>query len=276
MSIIVDGKTIAQNIFEEVRGDIVALGRKPKLSAILVGNNPASISFLNEKRKKCEEVGIEFTLYQYGERISTAKLRMRIARFRKEKKPDAIIVQLPLPPHVNTQYILDAIPPDEDVDVLSSRAKGLMAGGKSRILPPTAAAVLKILELHAIPLQDLHTVIIGLGPLVGRPLLTLLADKVASITAVHAQTPAIARFTSQADLLIAGTGQAGLIGGDMVKEGVIALDAGYSRMDGKVRGDLAYESVAQKAKLITPVPGGIGPITVAMLLKNVVTLALGQ
>ncbi|MDP3963580.1 MAG: bifunctional 5,10-methylenetetrahydrofolate dehydrogenase/5,10-methenyltetrahydrofolate cyclohydrolase [bacterium] len=273
MPIIIDGKSIAADILAEAKSGIAALGRKPRLAAILIGNDPASISFLNEKRKKSEAVGIEFMLYRYDDRISTTQVRARIAKLRKEKKPDAIIIQLPLPEHLNTQYVLDAVPPDEDVDGLSSRARGLLATEKSLILPPTAAAVLHILQVQAIALGDLHAVIVGLGPLVGKPLLTLLANKVASVTAVHAGTPAIDRFTKEADLLIVGTGQAGLIDGSMVKEGVIALDAGYSSIDGKISGDLVYGSVAQKARLITPVPGGIGPITVAMLLKNVVTLA---
>lgn len=271
--IIVDGKKLSSEILANIREDISTLKIKPKLFAILVGSNPASVSYLGEKRKKCEEAGIEFTLYNFTEAITTTQLRSRIAKIRKEKKPTAIIVQLPLPPQINTQYILDAIPPEEDVDVLSSRAQGLLATGKSKVLPPTAAAVLHIIETCNLQLEILHVVLVGIGTLVGKPLLTLFADKAASITVVRSKTENMPYFTQKADVLITGVGKPNLITGNMVKEGVVALDAGYAKIDGKVAGDLDFNSVAKKASIITPVPGGVGPLTVAMLIKNVVTLA---
>ncbi|MDO8558533.1 MAG: bifunctional 5,10-methylenetetrahydrofolate dehydrogenase/5,10-methenyltetrahydrofolate cyclohydrolase [bacterium] len=273
MPIIVDGKKIAAGILARLREEISLLQVKPHLAAVLVGNDPASISFLNEKKKKCDEIGIEFTLYRFDETITTTNLRKKIHDIRGSKGIKAVVIQLPLPPQVNTQYILDAVRPEEDVDALSSRARGLLATGKSKVLPPTAEAVLNILETYQIDLSRSHVVLVGLGALVGKPLLNLLADKAASLGVVHAGTPDITRFTKDADIVIAGTGRPGLIGADMVKDGVVALDAGYSRIDGKVSGDIQFEEVSKKARLITPVPGGIGPITVAMLMKNVLILA---
>ncbi len=273
MPIIVDGKKIAGVILSQVREEILLLKKKPRLVAVLVGDDASSISFLNEKKKKCEEVGIEFTLLRFDRAITTTKLRKKISEIRASRSSSSIIIQLPLPEHINTQYILDAVRPEEDVDALSSRARGLLATGKSKVLPPTTEAILNILETYQIELSRLHVVLVGLGALVGKPLLNLLAEKVASLSVVHAGTPDIARFTKEADVLITGAGSPGLIGADMVKEGVVALDAGYSRIDGRVVGDIRFEEVSKKARLITPVPGGIGPITVAMLLKNVVTLA---
>lgn len=270
---IVDGKKIAAEILAEAKKDIAAFAKKPTLFGILVGNDPASVSFLNEKRKKCEEVDIPFVLHHYPETITTTQLRKKIRDIRKKRGTKSFVIQLPLPPHINMQYILDAIPPEEDVDVLSSRARGLLATGKSRVLPPTAAAILHILATYNLKPETLHVVLVGLGALVGKPLATLLAERVASLTTVHSATPDIVRFTREADVLIAGTGEPGLITGDMVKAGVVALDAGYSRIDGKVSGDLDFEGVAKKASLITPVPGGIGPVTVAVVVQNVVTLA---
>jgi methylenetetrahydrofolate dehydrogenase (NADP+) / methenyltetrahydrofolate cyclohydrolase len=272
MPIVVDGKKIAADILAEVRAEVAKMRQKPELTAILVGNDAASISYLNQKRKRCEEVGIGFTLLTFPEDITTSKLRKYIYKARSKGGHKAIILQLPLPSRINTQYILDSVMPSEDADVLSSRSKGLLVACKSPVIPPTAAAVLEILQVHNISLAA-HCVIVGMGLLVGKPLSWLLADKTASLALIHSKTPDIARFTKEADILIAGTGQPGLISGDMVKSGVVAMDAGYSKMDAKVVGDIDFDSVAPKASLITPVPGGIGPVTVAMLLKNVVTLA---
>jgi len=282
MATIVDGKKISIEILAEVREELLAMRVKPKLFAVLVGEDPASISFLNEKRKKCEEVGITFQLNRYPVDITTSQLRKAIHALRQKRGAKSIIVQLPLPAHLNTQYILDAVPPEEDADMLSSRSRGLLATEKAKVLPPTAAAILRVLEVHGFmekgadgrtSLASMHCVILGLGTLVGKPLLQLLADKVSSVTACHAGTPDIAKFTKDADLVISGVGKPGLVAGGMVRDGVVALDAGYSRMGGKVAGDMDFEGVAGKASLITPVPGGIGPVTVAMLIKNIVTLA---
>jgi methylenetetrahydrofolate dehydrogenase (NADP+)/methenyltetrahydrofolate cyclohydrolase len=273
MPIIVDGKKIAQGISEDAKNRLDVLRYKPKLAEVLVGDNAASLSFLDVKRKACEKLGMEFVLHRFPETITTSQLRKRICEIRKKGGLKSVIVQLPLPQHINTQYILDAIPPEEDVDVLSSRARGLLATGKAKILPPTAGAVLEILRVHEVSLAGAHAVIVGLGALVGKPLMYLLADKVGSMALVHSSTPDAAHFTREADILITGAGQARLITGDMIKEGVVALDAGYSRIDGKVSGDLDYESVLPKARIITPVPGGIGPVTVAMLCANAITLA---
>lgn len=270
--IIVDGKKLAADIFEKLREEISSFKQKPELVAVLVGRHPASISYLNEKRKACEKIGIGFTLYQYNEVITTTQLRGRLAGVRRKKKHASYIVQLPLPAHINTQYILNTVPPEHDPDMLSAKSLGLLVTGKSPVLPPTPEAILHILEAHAVDSRRMHCVLVGWGTLVGKPLSLLLAQRTASLTIVHEPTPDIGRFTREADLLISGVGKGGLITGDMVREGVVAIDAGYGTMGDKLSGDFDYASVAAKASLITPMPGGVGPLTVAMLLKNVVTL----
>lgn len=271
--IVADGKNLAADIFEKLREEIASRKQKPELIAVLVGRHPASVSYLNEKRKACEKSGIDFTLYQYNEEITTTQLRRKLAEVRRKKKRASCIVQLPLPAHINAQYVLNTVPPECDPDMLSAKSLGSLVVGKSRILPPTPAAILHILQAYAVDVGRMHCVLVGLGTLVGRPLSLLLAHRAASLTIVHKPTPDVGRFTHQADLLISGVGKGGLITGDMVREGVVAIDAGYGTLDGKLSGDFDYASVAQKASLITPVPGGVGPLTVAMLLKNVVTLA---
>ena|SRR3989338_5715796 len=276
MAIIVDGRKLAADIFEKLRKQVSSFKQKPELIAVLVGRHPASVSYLNEKRKACEKIGIGFTLYQYDEDITTTQLRRKLAEVRRKKKHASCIIQLPLPAHVNAQYILNTVPPEHDPDTLSAKSVGLLVTGKSQIFPPTPAAILHILEAHAIDTGRMHCVLVGWGTLVGKPLSVLLAPRTTSLTIVHRPTPDISRFTREADLLISGVGKGGLISGDMVKKGVVAIDAGYGTLDSKLSGDFDYASVAAKASLITPVPGGVGPLTVAMLLKNVVTLACKQ
>ena len=273
MQTVIDGKELASDILAGVREEVLHFKKNPELVAIIIGSDPASLSYLDAKRKKCEEVGIGYVLYQYDEKITTTQLRKKISDVRKKRKHTSIIIELPLPGHINTQYILDSIPPEKDPDMLSSRSWGLLATGKSAIFPPTAAAVIHILETSNVELERSHVVLVGWGGLVGKPLSLILTKRVSSLTVIRSKTPDISHFTREADILITGAGKPNLITGDMVKEGVVALDAGYSRMDGKVVGDLDFDSVSKKASTITPVPGGIGPLTVALLLKNVLTLA---
>lgn len=276
MAIVVDGKKIAEEILAKIAEEVKKLPRKLMLAAILVGQNPASVSFLKEKRKACERIGILFKLFAYPETITTAQLRKRIFEIRKKEKPTALIVQLPLAPGLNTRYILDAIPPEEDADALSARSLGLFLAGKSATTPPTAGAFLEVLRTHGISPEGKYVVIVGWGELVGQPASVLFLQHRAAVTVLRSNIEDISRWTKAADIVVTGAGKAGLITGEMVKDGVVALDAGFSKIGNVISGDYDFASVSKKASLITPPVGGIGPITVAILLKNVVALAKRQ
>lgn len=273
---IVEGKKIAEDTLQNLVSKIQALPRKPRLAVLLVGDEAGSLAFVSEKRRACERIGIGYTLHHYPATVTTSQLRQRIARIRQQSPPpDALILQLPLPPHLNTQYLLDAIPPEQDADMLSTRSLGLLLAGKSRILPPTPAAILEVLRVHQIPLAGTEVVLVGWGRLVGKPLSVLLLQSDATVTVLNEYTRNLSRYTTMADILVSAVGKPDLIRGEMVREGVVALDAGFSKIGNTVCGDFHLPSVSQRASIVTPVPGGIGPITVAMLLGNVVSLAAG-
>ncbi len=208
-------------------------------------------------------------------------MRKRIAIIVHEADPDGIIIQLPLPPRISTQYILNSVPPEKDVDVLSARAVGDFSVGKSKVLPPVVGAIAALFHEYGIDYKTKHVVVVGAGALVGKPVAAWLANEKVSFTVVDENTPDISEFTKKADIIISGVGKSGLITDDMVKVGAVVIDAGTSEgspSTGSGRqvslvGDVDFDSASKKASHITPVPGGIGPLTVAMIYKNLLTLA---
>jgi methylenetetrahydrofolate dehydrogenase (NADP+) / methenyltetrahydrofolate cyclohydrolase len=265
----IEGKLIAQKILDSVKARVEKLRRKPTLDVIMVGDDPASAKYIDKKSKAAQDVGIEFTLHKFPANVSTDQLTQEIVRL--QLRSDAVMVQLPLPKQVDTQEVLDAIDPDKDPDCLSSAAIGRVARGNLRVTPPTAGAVMRILD--DIELEGTHVVVVGQGELVGKAVAAVMVNHPVTLTVCGLGTRKLADHTKKADILISGTGQAKLITADMVKKGAIVIDAGTSFVDGVLSGDVDFDKVAKKASLITPVPGGIGPITVAKLLENVVILA---
>lgn len=270
---ILDGKQLAGKIFDELKTEVVSLGSL-RLGVVKVGNNPAINQFIGIKKKKSEAVGIKVKIYDnFEEGISTTALRERMKDIVHAEENAGVIVQMPLPKHVDGQSILNAVTPEKDVDVLSARAVGNFVVGKSQILPPVVGAIAALVDEYQIDLSGKHIVVVGAGALVGRPVVSWLMQQKLTFSQVVKNTVNPERFFQSADVIISGVGKPNLIRGDMVKDGVIVFDAGTSASGGVTSGDVDFETVSSKASYITPVPGGIGPLTVAILLKNLVTLA---
>ncbi|MBI2098159.1 MAG: bifunctional 5,10-methylenetetrahydrofolate dehydrogenase/5,10-methenyltetrahydrofolate cyclohydrolase [Candidatus Wildermuthbacteria bacterium] len=257
-------------IAEEMIEKLAKQKRKGKLKLMVfrVGENAISAQYIAEKGKAAERVGVQFELVSFPKGTSQKKVREAVQEAGKSSRVSGIVVQLPLPAKFNTQEILDAIPVEKDVDVLSSRAFGLFALGKLPILPPTAHAIMLLLEYYNIAWQGKHIVVVGAGRLVGLPAILSLVMNKATFTSVNEKTKSLAAFTRQADILISGVGKPKLIKPSMLKKEVVVVDAGTSLDRGTTTGDVDFNSVVEKVRAITPVPGGIGPLTIACLLSN--------
>ena len=270
---ILDGKKIADGMLAELKTKAAALSKKPRLAVVVVGEDPVIKSFIAQKKKAADAIGVEVRVYQFPADITTNELRKRIAEIVHEKKNSAVIIQLPLPPHINRQYILNAISPEKDADVLSARAIGAFAVGKSDIMPPVAGAIKKIFEQYDIDYHAKSIAILGAGALVGRPVALWLAGEGAGFTLITEHTPHPEAALRAADIVISGIGKARFVTGDMIKKDAVVIDAGTSESRGEITGDVDVDSVSAKASALAPVPGGVGPVTVAILLKNLFTLA---
>ncbi len=249
---IIDGKKIANEIKEQLKEEILRTNKKLKLAIVQVGEDAVSKKFVEKKVKFAEEVSVKTKVYDLPPDISTNKLREKMAEICK--LADGVIIQLPLPEHINTRYILNSIPQKKDVDVLSEN--------RSKCLTPVVGAIKEILDRNNVDAKNKNVVILGTGLLVGKPAAKWFMEQGATVSVLRSSTPDISKFTKEADIIISGAGKPGLIKPEMVKNGVIIIDAG---------GDVE-PSVARKASLFTPVPGGVGPITVAMVFKNLIEL----
>ncbi len=272
MTDIVNGKKIIEEILNSLSKKIKQKRLKLFLVGVLVGDDPASIAFIEKKEEACRRIGIKFKTLKLPKSISQESLKERVKAVSGEKDVNGVIVQLPLPPKIKTWEILDAVPWQKDVDVLSGVSVGKFYNGGLPITPPTVSSIKKIFDKYKIKIKGKNVVIIGSGRLIGRPLAVWLLKEDATVTIVNRFTKNISFFSKQADILIAGAGSPNLIKGNMLKRGSIVIDAGYSLVRGKIVGDINLKSVLGKSKLIAPSPGGIGPITVACLLENLVVL----
>ena len=279
--ILLDGKKLSRKILSELKETVVGMTEKFRLGIVVVGGNPAVKSFIAQKRKAADGVGIDTRVYPFSAEITTNELRKRISEIVHEKRNSAVIIQLPLSEHINTQYILNSVPPEKDADVLSARAVGNFSVGKSPIMPPVAGAIKALFEEYGIDYKNKYIVILGAGNLVGKPTALWLLNEKATFTVIRSATRHPEEFLRQADIIISGIGKPGFITGNMVKDGVVLIDAGTSESEGpstglgikKLVGDADFDSVSAKCSYITPVPGGVGPLTVIMLFKNLVTLS---
>ena len=271
---ILDGKATARNLEESLKLEVSSLvekhGRAPKLIVILVGNNPASVSYVKSKEKACKRVGIDGETLKLEENVTEQELIDIIKRLNVDKGVDGMIVQLPLPKHINCDKVLNEISYKKDVDGLSLLNAGKLANRQKGLQPATPKGVMMLLEHYKIDVKGMHAVIVGASNLVGAPMAKLLINNYATVTVCHIHTKDLKYHTLQADLLVVATGVKDLITGDMVKEGVIVVDVGISKIDGHICGDVNFDSVAPKASYITPVPGGVGPMTISALIHNVV------
>lgn len=272
MAIILDGKKLADKILDELRIEINGLDARIQLAIVLVGNNPASLTYVEKKQKIGKKIGIDVKIYKHQKDISTRKLRNEINKLNKMAKVQGIIVQLPLPDSINTESILDTIKSKKDVDVLGRESMGRLIKNKSKILPPTVAGILKLLEEYKVEYRNKNIAIVGYGRLVGKPASIIFGNAGASIAVVRSTTKNVARILKNADIIISGVGKPDLITKNMVKKDAVVIDAGISKSDGKLVGDVAPE-IKKIASYITLVPGGVGPMTVAMLFYNLIQLS---
>jgi len=263
---IIDGRKIAADIISELK----ALARPKKfLAAIIVGDDPASVSFLNQKEKAAKEIGVDFRIYRRPMSISSDDLRKEILKIANHKTCGGAIIQLPLPSNINSQYVLNAIPREKDVDVLGERALGAFYASRNPALPPAVTVVEKLLLVVGCKLSVSNVAIIGLGNLVGKPISLWLERKCKNLYLLRRGSDF--SILKQADLVIAGTGSPHLIKADMLKDGATVIDFGYGRLDGKITGDFDPSSLVISRQLLvnyTPTPGGTGPVLVASLLRN--------
>lgn len=270
---LLEGKPIAEEIKKTLRRDVAALGYVSRIAIVRVGEDSVSAVFVRLKEKFAREIGVEPHRYDIPADISTNGLRERMNDIVHEGYNKGILIQLPLPKQIDTQAILNTVVPEKDVDALSARSVGDFQVGKSKIMPPVIGAIAELFLHHHISLAGKKVVIIGYGRLVGQPACVWALGEHASVTVFPKTENFDPEIVKRADVIISGAGRAGIITGDIVKEGVIIVDVGTSEMNGQVVGDVEFDSVSKKAALITPVKGGVGPLTVAIVFRNLLTLA---
>ena len=280
---LLDGKKTAKDIKNEIAVEVQKIkdngGKVPHLAAVIVGSNGASLTYVGSKVKSCQQIGFESTLVALPEEITQEQLLAKIKELNEDDDLDGYIVQLPLPKHIDEQKILMAIDPDKDVDGFHPANFGKMALDMETFLPATPYGIMELLERYKVETAGKHTVVIGRSHIVGRPMSILMSRKGypgdSTVTLTHSRTKNIEEFTKNADIIITALGVPNYLKADMVKDGVVVIDVGITRVDDasspkgyKITGDVDFDGVSKKASFITPVPGGVGPMTIAMLLKN--------
>src|SRR3954454_12642922 len=270
---IIDGKAVAAGVREQVRAEVAAMAVKPGLATILVGDDPASHVYVRNKRKACEEAGIESLHHELEASVPEPELAELIARLGEDDAVSGILLQLPVPGHIDSDAMIELIDPRKDVDGLTTTNAGLLVQGREGLVSCTPAGVVELLDSEGVELRGAGAVIVGRSQLVGRPLASLLLARDATVTMCHSRTRHLAEVCNRADVLVAAVGRPKLVTAEMVREGAVVIDVGINRTDDGLVGDVDFEAVAEKAAAITPVPGGVGPMTIAMLLVNTVRAA---
>ena len=274
---LIDGKVISKAVKEDVRARVEALiakGIRPGLATVLVGEDPASHIYVRNKQRTCEELGMHTVGHNLPATTSQSDLLALITRLNDDPAIHGILVQLPLPKPLRSEPILNAVSPDKDVDGLHPFNMGKLLMGEPRFVPCTPAGMMAMLDYHKLPIEGKTAVVVGRSNLVGKPAALLLLHRHATVTVCHSKTPNLAEVCRRADILVAAIGKAHFITADMVKDGAVVIDVGINRLpDGKLVGDVDFAAVAPKASWITPVPGGVGPMTIAMLMQNTMLAA---
>ena len=269
MSKIIDGKKISGEIKDELKEKVDKLKVKPTLVVISVGDNPASKVYVGQKEKCAKYIGLNYE-HKHYDSISDDELVKVIEKLNKDSKVNGVIVQLPLPDGMDETKIVNTIIPEKDVDGLTYLNAGLLLNNKTTMVSCTPKGIMELLRREKVDLVGANAVVIGRSILVGKPMMNLLINANATVTLCHSKTKDLAKVTKKADVLIVAIGKKHFITRDMVKRGAIVIDVGINRVDGKLYGDVDYDNVYPKVKKITPVPGGVGPMTVVMLMKNVI------
>ncbi len=274
MEILLNGKEVAKKIKEDLKIEVDQIKEKgiiPKLAVVMVGNNEASKVYVKNKSKACDTIGVEFEEFLLDENTTEEELFELIDRLNEDKNINGILVQAPIPKHLDQNKAFRRIKPEKDVDGFNPINVGDLSIGNDCFISCTPYGVMKILEYYNIELEGKNAVVLGRSNIVGKPMVQCLLSKNATVTVCHSRTQNIKEITKNADILIAAIGKAKFVTEDMVKEGAIVIDVGINRLDnGKICGDVDFEAVENKVKAITPVPGGVGPMTIAMLMNNLV------
>jgi methylenetetrahydrofolate dehydrogenase (NADP+)/methenyltetrahydrofolate cyclohydrolase len=274
---LIDGKSLAASVLASAKiaaDDLSRRGVHPGFAVILAGDDPASQVYVKSKVRACEQTGVRSELYRFPADAPEEALIERIAALNADTRVHGILVQLPLPRRLDAEGVLSCVSPAKDVDGFHAENLGALVAGRPGFVPCTPAGVMRMLESERVALAGRHAVIIGRSTIVGRPMALLLLQKDATVTICHSKTAQLAAITRQADVLVAAAGRARLVTADMIKPGACVIDVGINRLpDGKLAGDVDFDSVKQVAGLITPVPGGVGPMTVAMVIENTVRAA---
>lgn len=264
-----DGKALAQKVKERVRQEAAGLSRCPGLAMVLVGEDPASHVYVRGKSRDCEQCGIYSETYDLPENTTQTQLLALVEELNGREDIDGIIVELPLPAHLDERQVLEAVAPDKDVDCFHPFNAGKLFVGEKGFLPCTPAGIMELLEEYHIDPAGKRAVVVGRSNIVGKPVAMLLLKKDATVTICHSRTEGLAEICRQADILVAAVGKRGVLTADMVKEGAVVIDVAMNRdEDGKLCGDLDHTATAEKAAYLSPVPGGVGPMTRAVLMEN--------
>lgn len=281
MAKIIDGKQISAAVREDIKKQTIEFsqefGRLPGLSVIIVGENPASQVYVRNKKKACEEVGFKSEVIEMPESTTQEELLAKIEELKNDKTVNGILVQLPLPGHLDENEVIKAIPPEKDVDAFHAENVGHIMIGDAELLPCTPAGIITMLDYEGIDVTGKHCVVIGRSNIVGKPMAMLLLKKNGTVTVCHSKTKDLKEFTKAADILVVAIGRAKFVTGDMIKPGAVVIDVGMDRDEnGKLCGDVDFESAKEVAGAITPVPGGVGPMTITTLLQNTLKAAKFQ
>ena len=277
MATILNGKQVAAEIRAELKTRAEALrkdGVVPCLAVLLAGDDPASKIYVRNKKRACEEIGIESRELLFPENVTEEELIAQIRALNEDPAVDAMLVQLPLPRHINEARVLAEIAPEKDADGFHVVNAGRLFTGQTSVLPCTPAGCMELLRRANVEFSGKHAVVVGRSNIVGKPMAMLLLNEHCTVTVCHSRTKDLARFTRDADILVAAVGRPGMITGEMIKPGAAVIDVGINRLDnGKLMGDVDFASAEPVAGAITPVPGGVGPMTIAMLMQNAILAA---
>ncbi len=269
----INGREVRNQMFQELQAEVqnIKSDIKPKLAFILVGSNPASLSYINQKQKACRQIGFEYDFLQFPEETPEHKLLQEIFELNENPEVHGVMVQLPLPAHISADTISSSISPEKDVDGFHPFNQGLVftnSATENTLVPCTPKGIMKLLDFYQIPLTGSNAVVVGRSQIVGRPISSMLLNHGATVTTCHSKTKDLKSHTQEADILVVATGFKHLIKADMVKQGAVVIDVGFSKVEDDIYGDVDYQDVAPKTSYITPVPGGVGPMTVACLMEN--------
>lgn len=276
MARLLEGKPVAEKIRQDIVKEIEALGKKPVLASVMVGDNPGAEAYVKSQKKTAEALGVEYQLHKPSPDVSEHALVEFIEKLNKDRSVNGIIIQMPLPQQIDCKLISQHILPEKDIEGMHPQNIGKLVFGKAKIIPCTASAVMELLNAAGVELKGKEVVVVGHSEIVGKPLALLLLDKLATVTVCHIGTFEAKRLEEhvrKAEVLIVAVGKAELIPGEWVKDGAVVIDVGINRVGDRVVGDIEHEEAFKHASVITPVPGGVGPLTVTMLMRNLVEAA---